>query len=291
MKRILMCAALAVCGWSARAQQAPSAKDTLVVNRPNRVVVVKTDSLQSIRIEGNEQNDGYLYFSEMRLAPNSSLTESEQTDRWDFSLPFQRKTSHSRNSISTSGLGIGLNSAVGAPDAMNVTMGAPSYEIFLLSGAAWSYCPWSDSRAFSVGLGVNWKNYRMTGNTRFVKGDDGLTLEPYPTGAKPKFSRLKIFSLTLPFMYSANLGSGFNFQLGPVVNFNLHSSVKTRYTLDGKDEKETGNGIHPNRVTLDLMGIFRLHSMGVYVKYSPSNVLDTNYGPKFRSFSVGLILL
>ena len=54
--------------------------------------------------------------------------------------------------------------------------------------------------------------------------------------------------------------------------------------------KEKNNNIHQNRMTVDLMAKLRFNSLGVYAKYSPSDMLNTDFGPKFRSFSTGITL-
>ena len=130
----------------------------------------------------------------------------------------------------------------------------------------------------------------MTGRTRFIKDGDKLVLGAYPEGSDIKFSRLKVFSLTVPFMINQSLGRKVVFSVGPVVNFNTHASLKTRYTLNGEKVKEKNNNIHQNRVTVDLMAKLRFNSLGVYAKYSPSDMLNTDFGPKFRSFSTGITL-
>ena len=141
-----------------------------------------------------------------------------------------------------------------------------------------------------MGFGMTWRNYRMTGRTRFIKDGDKLVLGAYPEGSDIKFSRLKVFSLTVPFMINQSLGRKVVFSVGPVVNFNTHASLKTRYTLNGEKVKEKNNNIHQNRMTVDLMAKLRFNSLGVYAKYSPSDMLNTDFGPKFRSFSTGITL-
>ena len=109
-------------------------------------------------------------------------------------------------------------------------------------------------------------------------------------GADIKFSRLKVFSLTIPFMINQALSKNVVFSVGPVINFNTHASLKTRYILNGEKVKETDNNIHQNRMTIDLMAKLRFKSIGIYAKYSPSDMLNTEFGPKFRSLSTGITL-
>ena len=144
--------------------------------------------------------------------------------------------------------------------------------------------------SISMGFGMTWRNYRMTGRTRFIKEGDNLVLGAYPENSEIKFSRLKVFSLTVPFMINQSLSRNVVLSVGPVINFNTHASLKTRYTLNGEKVKEKSNNIHHNRMTIDLMAKLRFRLIGVYAKYSPSDVLNTEFGPKFRSFSTGITL-
>lgn len=142
----------------------------------------------------------------------------------------------------------------------------------------------------SLGFGMTWRNYRMTGRTRFIQEGDNLVLGDYSEGAEIKFSRLKVFSLTVPLMINQSLGRKVVLSVGPVINFNTDGSLKTRYTLGGEKVKEKSNNIHQKSMTIDLMTKLRFKSIGMYAKYSPSDMLNTEFGPKFRSFSTGITL-
>ena len=139
---------------------------------------------------------------------------------------------------------------------------------------------------------LDWRNYRMTDQNRFVEQADGqIIVVPYPEGSNPKFSRIKVLSLTVPFTYSYypyKHGLFRGFEVGPVLNFNVYSSIKTRYSVNGEDQKDFTKGLHRNPVTVDFMVRLQMYHFGFYAKYSPCNVLDTTYGPKFQSVSFGL---
>ena len=142
----------------------------------------------------------------------------------------------------------------------------------------------------SLGFGIDWKNYRMTGDTRFVKAPDGnVALENYPLQVSPDFSRIKIFSLTANLGYTHVFDKGFWIGFGPVVNFNVYGSMLTEYSMYGDDIERLERHIRQRPITIDWM--LRLGIMGVpfYLKYSGDNVLKDG-GVKFRSLSFGLYL-
>lgn len=172
---------------------------------------------------------------------------------------------------------------------MDVSMGS-SWEITTPT-FGWAYYPWNTETSLSIGLACSWRNYRMTGKHRFVKdaGTD-MYIDSYPEGADIQFSRIKVFSWTVPIMFTHETRNKFSFSLGAIVNFNTHASLKTRYKLDGQEYKLTDNNIHQTPVTVDLQASIGYKSVGFYVKYSPCKVLDTAYSPEFTALSVGLVL-
>jgi hypothetical protein len=130
----------------------------------------------------------------------------------------------------------------------------------------------------------------MTGNTRFVKEANNLVLDNYPEGADVKFSRLKTFSISVPVMLNQAINHHVAISLGTVINTNTYGSLKTRYTLGDEKMVEKSKNIHQNRTTVDFTAILRFKQIGIYAKYSPSNVLNTEFGPKFNSYSAGISL-
>ena len=142
----------------------------------------------------------------------------------------------------------------------------------------------------SVGLGFNWKNFRMTGYERFVTDNGRTLLGTYPTDAEPQYSRIKVFSVNFPVEYTRRLKHDWEIGLAAILNVNTYASAETRYRLDGKSEKDFSKNIHQNRVTVDLRGSVRWKSVGAYVKYSPCRVLKQDFGPSFSGLSTGLTL-
>lgn len=172
---------------------------------------------------------------------------------------------------------------------MNTKM-ASSYEIFWDRIIAVSWSPMRNGTSLRLGLGLDWKNFRMTGNTRFVKDGKFVNFGEYPPESGPKFSRLKVFALTMPVTFTQKFGKGFSFSAGAVVNFNTHASMKTKY-INNNDEVTLANcNIHQRKVTVDVMGQFNFKAIGVYIKYCPMSVLDPEFGPDFKCFSTGLTL-
>ncbi len=272
----------------------PLESDTVItINNAELVTIEESDSVLGIEVRGGNGSSEFYYSHRKELGAVATVVAKERSGGWDFKIPFQgARDSHrssSKYSICISGPSIGWVTALNAPDGMDVDMGA-SYEIMWENMLNFRYSLAGGAMQFSVGLGLNWKNFRMTGRTCFVKEDNSLLLGAYPEGADIQFSRIKVFSLMVPFMYHQRIYKNISFSAGPVLNFNTHASLKTRYKLDGKKFKETNNHIHHNRVTVDLMARLSFRAVGFYVKYSPCEVLNTDFGPKFTALSAGVTL-
>ena len=264
---------------------------TIVVNNAKKVTIEKKRNSMAVKVEGTEENPDYFYSQRMEVDSTAAVIIEEKNADWDFNIPFINKNSKTkkyRGNLCVGGFGFGVVNAIETSEGMDMDMGA-SYEFSLDHLLRFNYNV-LPATSVSMGFGMTWRNYRMTGRTRFIKEGDKLVLGAYPEGSDIKFSRLKVFSLTVPFMINQSLGRKVVFSVGPVVNFNTHASLKTRYTLNGEKVKEKNNNIHQNRMTVDLMAKLRFNSLGVYAKYSPSDMLNTDFGPKFRSFSTGITL-
>ena len=262
---------------------------TIVVNNAKKITIEKSRNSMAVKVEGTADNPDYFYSQTMEVDSSAAVIATEKNADWDFTIPFVGKNNKSRRYYMTEDLasvGIGMVNAVNAPDDLNVDMGA-SYEISVdnLFKFRYNLIP---ATSVSLGAGMSWRNYRMTGHTRFVKEGNSLVLGNYPEGADIKFSRLKIFSITVPLLINQAIGRKAALSVGPVVNINTYGSLKTRYVLDGEKIKEQSKDIHQNSATVDFMAKLHIGEIGFYAKYSPSDVLNTEFGPKFSSFSAGV---
>lgn len=237
-----------------------------------------------------------------RKDTEENLTDEKFVDEkfpggWDFSLPLRtKKTSSAKTDLvlGSGGLGIGFVDALGCPEGMNVKMGQ-SLE-FNWSDMIALKLKMKNRNSISLGMGMLWRNYRMTDQNRFVQDSDGtIGIEPYPVGANPNFSRLHTTSMTFSLKYSHKWGHGWKVGVGPELAItpggNKHNrSLKTRYELDDHKYKDKTYNVHVNPVTMNMVASLSYKGIGLYARWSPSNVLDTNYGPNFTSLSTGIVL-
>lgn len=241
---LLSLALLAAIGLSA----APTTEgDTIVVEKPQRVTVVTTDSIQHILVEGKEDNPHYTYSNTLQIV-DSNYVSGSSINKDDFTIGFgwpklaRKNTNHQSTYVLAAHFCIGFVNAPGMPKAGDLNMGN-SAELWFFFENEWR--PWRNNHVFSFGIGLDWRNYRMEDNYCFRKDAEGMNvLERLPEGASPNFSRIKVFSLNFPIRYQYQ-GRRFGFSLGPVLNFNTYSSIKTKYKLDGHKYKEKYKNAHP----------------------------------------------
>ena len=294
MKHILYLS-LVVCHLSF--SPAAAQNDTLVINHPRKVTIVSSDSLQRVIVNGKQGDDDFTYQNTIRLVDaNYESKTSISRDHWELipSVKVGRSksdtASYSRYSnVVTAHLGVGFTCPTHVDERIDFST-FKSWEFFATI-AQWDHFLDRRERNFvSLGLGIDWRNYRMTDDMLFTKAPDGnVTVERFPLEFEPKFSRIKVFSLTATLRYEHDFGGGFAIGFGPVFNYNAHASIKTRYKFLGDKVKHEESNIRQRPFTIDWMLNVRIADVPLYLKYSNDDVLKDG-GVKFRSLSFGLYL-
>lgn len=298
--RLLMAAAMLSMGGIQAV--ASTARDTVVIEKPEEVVIRNQENGYEVEVRGKQDNPDYRYVHKRSFERDSIevVSESNSSDGVDFNIPFSRywkKNRHGRRyAAHWAGFGFGFCNAVqtstgglNGVEGVSTNMGR-SYELFFNFASA-GYRLGGGFGVFT-GLGVDWRNFRMDNGERFVKTDNKVHLEDYPEGAEVQFSRFKMFSITVPFMveWQSSARNAFFVNLGPVVNLNTYASYKTRYKVDGRKVKEMIHDVHQLPVSVDFMAQVGCSAMSFYVKYSPCRLVQEAYGPEMHPFSCGLVL-
>lgn len=141
--------------------------------------------------------------------------------------------------------------------------------------------------ALSIGLGFTWRNFRRTDDRRFCStNQETFYIGSYPEGSKPRFSRFKVFSISVPLLWehtyrtekTAKGNYRYKFQLGPVLNFNNYSSVMTRYDLNDKTITEVAKPDQLVPITLDLYGAIDIwKGLGIYARMAFTSLTDVTH--------------
>lgn len=183
--------------------------------------------------------------------------------------------------------------------------------------------------SLSIGVGVDWRNYRSTTGLVFLPEEDfkanstsaaefdrsSATGEVLFSGEMPenyssavaerlflsgdvpegyRFSRIKIFSVQFPLLFTKTFkriaGLKPAIGFGPIFNCNPHGSVKTSWKVEqGKNRSYSSDRIGQRKFTIDFYAQVSLGSFGLYARYSPYKIL-TGPSPDYRTLSTGLIL-
>ena len=271
-----------------------SENDTLTILKPKKVRIITGDSIQKIKVYGREGEDKYTYESKILLVDSNYVSEeSINKDTWTFD--FIKSKSHGtgypmkqRNLSSRLGFGLcyGANADYKGPQSVG-----SSWEIMWTIAEIEKY-GYGKHNGFSIGFGVNWRNFRIDGRSKFVKLDDGtITEEGLPAGYDNDFSRIKVFSLTIPVMWKYRTKQ-VTFGLGPVFNINTYASIKNRYwDAEGEKHKQIFKKIHQRPITVDIMAEVSFHNwFSIYGKFSPMTILNSTYANdvNFQPVSFGI---
>ena len=292
MKKLFILLLLAVSATANATRVADN--DTLTILKPQKVRIITGDSIQKIKVYGREGEDHYTYESKILLVDSNYVSqESINKDTWSFD--FVKSNSHGtgypleKHSVSTR-LGFGLCYGANADYKGPQSVGS-SWEIMWTIAEIERY-GYGKHHGFSIGFGVDWRNFRMDGRSKFVKLDDGTVAEEsLPVGYDNDFSRIKVFSLTIPVMWKYRTKK-VTFGLGPVLNINTYASIKNRFwDADGEKHKEMFKKIHQRPITVDIMAEVSFHNwFSIYGKFSPMTILNSTYAKdvNFQPVSFGV---
>lgn len=300
MKKVFLTALMLAISLTGTAQNGNEKKGSIVENgdtkvfiSPEKVTVKKENGTTTINITGENDGAEYTYFITQSEDNTKSIYKETDTN-WDFTIPFVKKESSSQGTqkrgrfIIDPTFGFGVIGATGQGEGVNLSFSNGSFEYILDRIVGFEY---KTTRKSHVGLtfGLDWRNYKMIGNNRWMKNGDNTFIAGYPEGADIDYSRLRTLSLTLSFMYGYDFNRYVNMKVGPVVSFNTRSNIKTCYTLNGESFKEKDKEINITPVTVDFRAELNFRFVGLYFKYSPCNVLNSDFGPGFKPMSAGLL--
>ena len=271
MKKLLTMIALT----ATMATQASEKIDTVVVSKAEKVTIVTSDSIQRVSIMGQEGDANFRYDEKVPLNEQKmkqARRSKEEYDPFDFDFD----------------LGAGFNTPLGTSDGYGFAT-FRSWEIFF--GLRVMYTPEKALQTYSTGIWFGWDVYGLSTNMMFTKNaQDVVGLADYPSTAKNRVSRINMYSISVPFLFTQKLGreSKWKFTVGPVVNINLRGRLNTMYDQDDNEIDVTTKGICYHPVTVSLMGALQYKNIGLYCKYTPMSLMKTDKGPKFQSLTFGL---
>lgn len=276
-----------------------SAQDTLTVNNPSEVQVIKDAGSLSVSIRGLENDPGYSYSASLEAGPSAVLHTQERMSqgRFDLSVPLftdDPDPSESRRGHGGVDLAIGLGFGISVPSNLTDPDYYPMRQAwgldFSMGILEAYYHPWGNEDRLFLNFGLEDKSFKIRGDERYVKAADGvLGFDDFP--GRPKWSALRVFSWNISAGYYQHIYKNFGLFVEPILNINTSSRIKTKWYDDrDKVHKEKVKFCKQRLITYELMGGVTIANVKLYVKYNPCNLIDKAYGPEFTTWSFGIIL-
>ena len=191
------------------------------------------------------------------------------------------------NSRWTMHLQIGVDIPTGAPDGVDF---APfrSWE-FNWTVLQYDYTPKNMKTTFSAGLGLDWRNYTLSGhNKMFAKLGDVVRVGSATPEMENLSSSIHTMALSMPLLVKQRFSKNFAISLGAQLNWNVRGLINNDFDQgDDRCDIDTKK-IGERPFTVDMLGIVHIWEIGLYCKYSPMSVLKQDRGPEFQSLAVGV---
>lgn len=271
--------------------------DTLIkVESPSNLIITENEQGMRVTVEGTQGDDKFNVSAFTEYTPDASVTATKNPtrkdwlDRWADGIIRKNKKGGCSWNLVISGVAIGLVNPINQEPTGGLQW-SKSFEISWMSCIGVQYG--NRRSAISLGLGFDWRNYKITTSDKCLVANDrrGIEWGCYPSGVRGRNSRLKVFSLQLPLLWTWYVPkSSLEFKCGPVFNFNTYASLKTAYEdADGNKAEDFTKAISPRRFTLDFFGsLSYMRTIGLYVRYSPMKVMNASSTLNFQPLSVGV---
>lgn len=276
---------------TAKEKQVQESPDTITsVKNVEKLTVIENRDGMKIIINGTTDNPRFRNITE-EFYPEGTIINSRQT------LGQQLHNLHnSDNTITALSPTIAFGFVIAPGDGDAAIEPSKSFEIsiFEITGVNFNFP--DKNTSVSIGLGMSWRNWRTTKDTRFFATTDRkITIGHYDGDITPRFSRIKQYSLSVPVMINRKLpvriqNRKLSVRIGGVFNWNSHASMKTAWLdPEGHNNSESSDKIGQRRFSADIAAIVNVTPwFGIYCRYSPSPILKKEYGPQFRTFSTGI---
>ena len=292
-------------------QAATVTPDTIkTVTAPHQVIVTRTGNTTTVTVKGVKDYPDYVYSYSTDVTTQSTDTIDDSND-WDPEhIFFPDRT----NNEATGDNGIddeflfpfvkpkratGLkyiffrNLHWGWVFRYDATPGLKnSFETGIGQVAGMAYSPWRRGPEFSLGIGVRYSQFRAQDGFRYEKNGDQLVLVPLSPFERSDKSQLRVWTFSVPVMITQKIYRQLYISAGADINLNTYASAFSQYYTDGNTRLSINSkGLHQRLLTVDCVAIIGIsRSIGAYARYSPMSLMQPQYGPEARSFSIGLTL-
>ena len=287
-RKSIITAVVLVAGFCQQAA-AESVKDTLVINDVDRVKIETSDTVQRIVISGARDDKDFHYVQRISI-PDTSAVRRKLTSVKDFNkISISGKKGEKKSVEGSFHVLLGMGTMVSAPSDFKFKVW-PSWEIGIMAMADWH--PFGKRNIWSIGLGIDWRNFRMDTEKYLVKNADGeMVLTPFADDQTEREVSIGVFSLQIPLMYTHRFDDKGKFfvSLGAIVNFNTSATANRSFEYKEEEYEVSRHGTGQRPVTIDGMVVIGIPDfLDVYCKYSPTTFYKSGRGPKMHQLTFGL---
>lgn len=196
---------------------------------------------------------------------------------------------HHNISMAFSGFSVGFVKALDAPAGLGQEMGKSlEFSLDQIMSLQWTLP--GGRNMFAVGVGVDWRNYKVTGDQRFMINEGIVSICNYEDEQNPLDSRLQTFTLQFPISYVHSFNRYIKAGLSVILDANLYGSLKSHYTDTEGAKHETFQKCTSaiRKFSVDFKATIQFCPMvALYCKYSPMKVFKTGFGPEITPLSAG----
>ncbi len=295
MKKIMILAALSVCGLAAA--QNP---DTLHVKSVNDVMVITSENEQTVILKGTVLDQDFSYRSSVQITPESSVSVSENhfdlfnneiirkigkrtedriTKKFDI-RPFEFRT------MDYAGFGMAFAHNV----ADDVDFSSHLYSDLFMNMFTMELCPGCGPVSLTMGMDLGVRSFR-TGDGMFSVQDRNVVFGPIPEGTDLKKSVLRAGQFSAPVLLHIYFDRDHRISVygGAELNFNFAGHVKNKFHTDAGKTRKNVYGSFVEPWTWNYMAGIKFRSLSIFCRYSPCNFLKEGRGPSFQTCSFGIL--
>lgn len=243
-----------------------------------RIVVIGEPKIEKIYMEKDSTGD---FESDEKSSSYSSKGKDHKKHEGELEFSIGYNGLLENGSTSLSAANQGLNLINGKSTNVNLTYN----HYFNL---------YKENVRLSVGLGLDWNNYRLAGDSSLRPNVAKMTFfQDSSNGTAMDYTKNKLLAryATLPIMLHFNSNE---FKNGKSVG--VSGGVELGYLINGrmkqvseaKGKTKVNDAFNLNEMRYGFIGRVNYGGVGIYGKYYPQSVFNKNEGPDLNTFCVGL---
>lgn len=150
-----------------------------------------------------------------------------------------------------------------------------------------------DRLYISPGIGINWNMYSFKNNVNMSTSNDSTAFE-LDTIVDYDKNKLRCTYIQVPLVMGMRLGSldkPVGLEFGVIAAYNIGSRLKQKYTLDDNTHKrKIKDDFNINPFKVDAIARISFDNVGLFAKYSLTQMFENDKAPELNQFSVGITI-